>query len=99
MPAVLPRNAIDDADAAVIFARQVRKIHRRRTNKDSEQRAHDIDLALMRLREAMAPLRSEIGRFSYGPQTEIARANRASIRQASAEIQRERRKLFKMRKR
>lgn len=96
MPIELPRDDIEAADAAVIFAQQVRRMHRRRTNKSSAQRASDIDLALTRLKEAMAPLRSEIGRFPYGPQTDLAESNREAIREASERIQRERRKLHKM---
>lgn len=95
MPAVLPQEAIDGADASVAFARQVRRFHAKR-GRTSPQRAEDIERALSRLREAMGPLRSEIGRFPYGPQTSVAEANRQKIREASAAIQRERRKLWKM---
>lgn len=98
MPTVLPQQAIDDADAAVAFAAQVRKFHRRRTDKrQSVQRSADIESALSRLKDAMEPLRSEIGRFPYGAQTDAAERNRETIRDASAAIQRERRKLWKMR--
>jgi hypothetical protein len=98
MPSVLPQQAIDDADAAVAFAAQVRKYHRRRTDKKhSAQRASDIESALERLKAAMGPIRSEIGRFPYGAQTDAAERNRQIIRDASAAIQRERRKLWKMR--
>lgn len=96
MPAVLPKDAMQAADAAVAFARQVRKFHARRTNVGSSQRRKDIDLALDRLRDAMLPLRSEIGRFPYGPQTVEAEHNREAIRCASQAIQCERRKLWKM---
>lgn len=99
MPAKLPKEAIEAADAAVVFAQQVRKHHRRRTNRSAEQRTRDIDTALGRLRDAMAPLRSEIGRFPYGPQTDQAEANREKIRAASDSLQRERRKLWKMKTR
>lgn len=98
MPSELPKDALDAADAAVIFAQQVRRIHRRRSNKLSKQRASDIELAIKRLKEAMEPLRSEIGRFPYGPQTGAAEANREAIRTASARLQAERRKLWKMRR-
>lgn len=99
MPAELPPRVLENAEAAVVFAQAVRSTHRRRTNKTSKQRKDDIALALTRLREAMAPLRSEIGKFPYGPQTGAAEKNRQAIRDASAAIQRERRKLFKMKKR
>lgn len=97
MPNELPKDAINAASAAVEFAQTVRRHHRRRTGRTSVQRAQDIKLALTRLREAMEPLRSEIGRFPYGPQTDAAEANRQRIREASTAIQRERRKLWKMR--
>lgn len=96
MPTELPKDAIDAADAAVLFAQAVRRQHRRRTARNTERRARDIETALSRLREAMEPLRSEIGRFPYGPQTTIAERNRQKIREASASIQVERRKLHKM---
>jgi hypothetical protein len=97
MPKELPKEAIDAALAAIEFAQLVRRQHRRRTGRDSAQRRTDIELALTRLKEAMGPLRSEIGRFPYGPQTTAAEANRDRIRDVSAAIQRERRKLWKMR--
>lgn len=98
MPAILPKRDIEVAEAAVVFAQAVRRTHRRRSNKTSAQRNADIEMALERLKEAMRPLRSEIGRFPYGPQTSAAEENRQTIRRTSDAIQRERRKLFKMRK-
>lgn len=99
MPAELPKGAIDSAEAATLLAQQVRRFHRRRTEKRADQRKQDIEAALQRLKDAMGPLRSEIGRFPYGPQTDAAEANRQRIREASAALQRERRKLWKMRTR
>lgn len=99
MPEKLPQNALAAAESAVANARAVRAYHARRTSKQSDQRTRDIDVALARLREAMAPLKSEIGRFPYGPQTARAEANREAIREASAAIQIERRKLWKMKDR
>lgn len=97
MPSELPKDAIETAEAAVAFAQQVRRYHRRRTQRDAKQRSTDVNLALERLKEAMGPLRSEIGRFPYGPQTTQAERNRQKIRDTSDAIQRERRKLWKMR--
>jgi hypothetical protein len=97
MPKELPKDLIEAAEAAISFAQHVRRHHRRRTERTSLQRRQDIELAILRLKEAMAPLRSEIGRFPYGPQTNVAEANRQRIRDVSAAIQRERRKLWKMR--
>lgn len=98
MPEHLPEHIIDSACSAVDYARSVRAYHRRRTETNSPQRKTDITVALDRLRRAMKPLKSEIGRFPYGPQTTTAEANRQAIRDASAAIQRERRKLWKMRR-
>jgi hypothetical protein len=96
MPTRLSENEIRNAEDAVAYARHVRKFHAKRTERRSPQRATDIALALQRLREAMKPLRSEIGRFPCEPCNAIAEQNRQRIRDASAEIQKERRKLWKM---
>lgn len=96
MPNRLPKDAIEAAASAVAYAQQVRAFHRRRTDRTSKQREADIELAQTRLREAMGPLRAEIGRFPYGPQTDLAEHNREVIREASAALQSERRKLWKM---
>lgn len=96
MPTVLPHDALETADAAVAYAQQVRRYHRRRTNKGSEQRTTDINLAITRLAEAMKPIRRLVGQFPHGPQTDIAEANREQIRARSRAIQSERRKLWKM---
>jgi hypothetical protein len=99
MPKDLPVDEIAAAEAAVVFAQRVRAMHARRTDKRNTQREADVEYALQRIKEAMEPLRSAIGRFPYGPQTTAAEANREAIRQASAALQRERRKLWKMRTR
>lgn len=96
MPRHLPEKEIEDAAAAVAYAQQVRAFHRRRSARTSSQRVHDVNLALKRLKDAMKPLKSEIGRFPYGPQTMQAEAHREIIRQAAADIKRERIKLWKM---
>lgn len=85
-----------EAELAVANAREVRAHHRKRTLRNDRQRRHDLTLAFRRVKAAMVPLRSEIGRFPYGPQTDTADANRQAIREASAALQRERRKLWKM---
>lgn len=95
MPDPLPEKHLEAAAAAVAFAVQVRRYHRRRTGKDAKQRQADIARALRRIKVAMAPLRSEIGRLATGPSTERSR----EIREASLALQRERRKLWKMRAR
>lgn len=90
------QEALKEAAAAVAYAQTVRQYHRRRTDKKSAQRSTDLHLALDRIAHAMKPLRSEIGRFPQGPQTEAAEAARQPIRDASQALQRERRKIWKM---
>ncbi len=90
---------LEDAAAAIAFAQGVRRTHRRRSKPDAPQRKADIEIALKRLHEAMAPLRSHIHRFARQTMTEQAEENRTVIREASQAIQRERRKLHKMKQR
>lgn len=99
MPAIRPATELDAAQAAADNAQRVRAYHRRRTEKGSLQREQDIEIALDRVREAMKPLKSMIGQFPYGPQTDTAEANREEIREMSLALQRERRKLWKMKDR
>ena len=96
MPETRPISELTAAKQAVEHARKVRAVHRRRSNRGAPQREQDISLALERIQRAMQPLRSMIGRFPYGPQTDEAEANRQLVRDASQELQRERRKLWKM---
>jgi hypothetical protein len=96
MPAELPQQAMKEARLAVTNAQEVRAFHRKRTARNDRQRKNDLTLAFERVKEAMRPLRSEIGKFPYGPQTQEAADNRQAIRDASAALQRERRKLWKM---
>ncbi len=96
MPEQLPDGLIENAQNAVDSALRVRQFHRRRTEKSSPQREADIRLALARIKAAMRPLKTEIGRFSYGPASDTAEENRQRIRAASAALQAERRKLWKM---
>lgn len=98
MPAVLDPQISNDAEAAIENAKRVRTAHARRSQRGAPQRESDIKIALERLRLAMKPLRSEIGRFPYGPDTEDAERNRKTIISLSQDIQRERRKLWKMQK-
>jgi hypothetical protein len=95
MPNELPVGALEQAEAAVAYAQQVRRYHRRR-KINAETRHRELEVARERLKEAMKPLRTEIGRFPYGAQTVTAEENREKIRQASKAIQAERRKLTKM---
>lgn len=90
---------LDAANAAVAYARSVRQLHARRTEKGDPQREADIRQALRRLSQAMKPLRTRIGRFPHESQTLAAERARQPVRDASAAIQRERVKLWKMRSR
>lgn len=90
---------LKQAETAVTHARSVRELHRRRSERGSHQREQDIQYALDRIKTAMRPLRSEIGRFVYGPQTTVAEETRQRIREASEALQKERRKLWKMKDR
>lgn len=92
----LPDDALENAAAAVAFAQLVRKRHAQKTTPGTRQRNADIRTATKRLHEAMAPLKSEIGRFPYGAVNATAEAKRTEIREASLAIQKERRKLWKM---
>lgn len=85
------------AEAAVGYAQSVRAYHRKHTDKNSVQRKDDLHLALGRLKEAMAPIRSEIGRFTYLAQNSTVDKDRERLREASLAMQVERRKLWKMR--
>lgn len=96
MPAKLPAEAIKEADLAVKNALEVRRYYAKRRPKDDPQRREDLSLAMQRIRKAMKPLKSEIGKFMYGPQTAQAEKNRERIRAASRALQTERRKLWKM---
>jgi hypothetical protein len=87
---------VADAESAVEHARRVREHHRRRTDKESPQRRADIELALERLKAAMAPLRSHLGRFPYLDETAQNRRAREAMLEISQEIQTQRRKLWKM---
>lgn len=96
MPETPPDKIVANAMAAVDQARAVRAYHRRRTEKGSPQRKTDIRVALAKLRAAMKPLKSALGKFPYQPQTEAAEEKRQAIRDASHAIQVERRKLWKL---
>lgn len=96
MPYVRPVRELARASEAILAARNVRKRHARRTERGSHNRELEIKRALESLHASMMPLRTIIGRFPYGPQTEEAEKNRQEIKDISQAIQRERRKLWKM---
>lgn len=85
-----------EADLAVANAQEVRAYHRKKTSRDDLQRLSDITIALERVKAAMKPLRSEIGRFPRQHPSATILARQERIRAASQALQKERRKLWKM---
>lgn len=83
----LAYNAIDNA-------RAIRKALAKRTRKGDRQRNQAIDRALRDIRLAMKPIRHEIARTQYEPNDS---RYRQVILLLSDQLQRERRKLWKMR--
>lgn len=84
------KDTLARADLAVQNAQSVRKMHAR---KKLKRREKDLELALQRLKAAMKPVRHQIARQAYLPST----AEGGKLRKASADLQRERRKIWKMR--
>lgn len=85
---------IEAADKAVQHAQSVRKAHARKSKRGSKQRETDINIAVERIRTAMRPIRRKIARLPYGSSSMVAE----DLRGASQGLQRERRKLWKMKK-
>lgn len=90
------KDEIKEAAEAVKAAQRTRKKYASKGNLLAEPRIKDIDEALARLKAAMKPLRSAIGRFPFEPQTETAENRQRLVRLASEAIQKERIKLWKM---
>jgi DNA-binding NtrC family response regulator len=88
--------ALQEAELAVQSAQETRRYHRKRSEKGDPQREADLGMAMERVRAAMKPLRSEIGRFPKQPHTATVEARQNKIRAASRALQSERRKLWKM---
>lgn len=85
-----------EASMAVQNAQEVRSYHRKRTDRKDRQRNADLNLALDRVKAAMKPLRSEIGRFPKYQRTTSNVERKRIIKSASLSLQKERRKLWKM---
>lgn len=83
---------IEEARRAAEHGRAVREFHAKRNKRGSRQRETDIRLALERLRDAMRPVRRYIARLPY----ESAGIDVEALREASERLQKERRKLWKM---
>lgn len=95
----LPKTTLETAAEAVACAQATRRYHARKTDPKNEERQAEIEASLGKLRAAMKPLRHEIARYPYGPQTASARAYRDALAAASQALQRERRKLWKLKPR
>jgi hypothetical protein len=98
MPEAIEQRDIDLAEAAIAGAQRTRKYHARRTQKSSSQRKQDLDIGMDALKEAMRPIRSALARLPSRQQTEAVKNERRELRSLSERIQKERRKLWKMRK-
>lgn len=85
-----------EAQLAVENAQEVRAYHRKKTLRGDGQRESDLQMALERVKAAMRPLRSEIGRFPKQHPSATILSRQEKIRDASHALQRERRKLWKM---
>jgi uncharacterized membrane protein YccC len=90
------KQQLDEARKAAEFARNTRAYHKWRTEPGSRQRHTDCSIAVARLRRAMVPLRSYLGAAPFGPQTPEVLAMIERTKEASALLQRERRKLWKL---
>ncbi len=91
------QSILNEARLAMTNAQEARAYHRKRTSRGDRQRRHDLTLALSRVKAAMRPIRSAIGKFPHESlQTPVATQRRSAIREASEELQKERRKLWKM---
>lgn len=106
------KDALHVAELAVNHAQAVREAHRKRSARENRDRQADITIALTRLKRAMRPIRSELARIPYqlndaDPARGAMRAlvygeligQRAALLDASDQLQRERRKLWKMQSR
>jgi len=84
---------VDRADAAVAEAKRLREFYRRRHKRTSDLRVRQLSAALEDLTAAAAPVRSAMGRLPY---MRISAALEDRLREASLQLQSERRKLSKM---
>jgi hypothetical protein len=84
---------VEDAEEAVKYAQTARNLHARKSKRGTPQREADIKAALDKLKKAMKPIRRRIARLPYMNDESAA----GELRKASQDIQRERRKLWKLR--
>lgn len=86
---------LTEARAAVAHAQDVREAHRKRSKRGSHSREQAILGALERLRDAMRPLRHYQGQVAY-THRKLVEEQYEALREVSAAMQAERRKLWKM---
>lgn len=84
------------AELAARHAKDVRLYHARRSPKGSKQREHDLAEASERLKKAMKPLRSWLGQATAKEPTATHEEITKRVREASKELQAQRRRLWKM---
>lgn len=87
---------VENAEAAIKHAQDIRAYHRKRSKPGDKQRDVDIKHALTKVRSAMRPIRSALGRAPYDISAD-AGERRVALRAISARLQTERRKLWKLR--
>jgi hypothetical protein len=89
-------SALKEAHAACRHAQDMRGFYARRSERTAKQRQDDLHAARERVRLAMTPLRSFLGGAArrVGSRNNVELEDR--VRSASAALQSERRKLWKM---
>lgn len=94
MPIEIPTfELLEDAERAIKRAKAVRKAHARKTKRDAPQRKTDIEVAQQEIADAMKPLRRLVTQITY---KDVETEEDTEVRQASLDLQKERRKLWKM---
>lgn len=84
------------ARAAIRLAEDARALHRKRTYRGSQQREADLSQATDRVKKAMLPIRSFLGRAPYMQPSAAHDELVERAREASKQLQKERRKCWKM---
>jgi hypothetical protein len=84
------------AETAIQHAQSVRSYHRKETHPRHPQRLTDIKHAENRIKNAMRPIRSALGRAPYMNSSQITEKRLEQLRDMSKLLQAERRKLWKL---
>lgn len=88
--------ALKEARAAVRHAQDTRNLHARRSKKGTPQREEDLKQARERIRLAMVPLKTFLGRAPFVRLTQEENELWQRATAASKALQRERMKVWKM---